>query len=96
MMVFRQWVRPPCCAFSGGNGADSLMEDSVPPDDCMAIRDGMQLRIVSDTVCGHQDFFFLFSRSKSQVARSGTGRPVAPFVVPVFQAVPAMSRCAQV
>ena len=27
---------------------------------------------------------------------NGTGRPVAPFALPVFQAVPAISRCAPV
>jgi len=36
--------------------------------------------------------FFVFIR---KAVRSGTGRPVAPFSLPDFQAVPAMSRWAQ-
>src|SRR5215469_7546298 len=34
--------------------------------------------------------------SSRYCTKSGTGRPVAPFSPPPFQAVPAMSRCAQV
>ena len=38
-----------------------------------------------------QDFPASFIR---KCVSSGTGRPVAPLALPVFQAVPAMSRCA--
>src|SRR3990167_334862 len=43
---------------------------------------------------GH--FRHLFSaRAIKNSTSSPTGRPVAPFAAPLFQAVPAMSRCAQ-
>src|ERR1700732_1617191 len=35
------------------------------------------------------------SCARSQVVNNGTGRPVAPFSLPSFQATPAISRCAQ-
>ncbi len=37
-----------------------------------------------------------YTRFIRKVVSSGTGRPVAPFCAPLFQAVPAMSRWAQV
>ena len=36
-----------------------------------------------------------FARFIRKVVNNGTGRPVAPFSLPDFHAVPAMSRCAQ-
>src|SRR5207245_1936977 len=55
-------------------------------------RDGLPGREREHHVAwGHCDA--LFSRKS---VSNGTGRPVAPLAAPLFHAVPAMSRCAQV
>src|SRR6185437_2927019 len=70
-----------------------------PPGLGDELRDKLQrladIRVEIDRRHAIRRFQPIASCDSSQVASIGTGRPVAPFSLPSFHAIPAMSRCAQ-